>query len=104
MLPDKIFHSSFDHSPIGQYLLAPTEKLEILAVNDVFLSSVSHARAEVEGQPETAPSVLIAVTGYGEAEDLQRSLQSGCDHHLVKPVDYANLNAVLERVNNFNTA
>jgi CheY-like chemotaxis protein len=29
---------------------------------------------------------LIAVTGYGSPEDRAQSLQSGFDHHLVKPV------------------
>jgi two-component system CheB/CheR fusion protein len=35
--------------------------------------------------------VLIALTGYGQQEDLQRSLQAGFDHHLTKPVDPATL-------------
>jgi signal transduction histidine kinase len=30
---------------------------------------------------------LIAVTGYGEARDRSRALESGFDHHLVKPLD-----------------
>ena len=75
MLPDNIFRSSFERSPIGQYLLAPTENLEILAVNDSFLSSVSRTRAEVEGRP------LFAVfpndpNGYADtsAQELGRSI------------------------------
>jgi CheY-like chemotaxis protein len=32
--------------------------------------------------------VIIAVTGYGQPEDRQRSCEAGIDHHLVKPVDY----------------
>ncbi|MFC3460056.1 PAS domain-containing hybrid sensor histidine kinase/response regulator [Massilia haematophila] len=75
MLPDKIFYSSFEHSPIGQCLLAPTRDLEILAVNDAFLSSVSRTRAEVEGRP------LFAVfpndpNDYADtgAQDLARSI------------------------------
>jgi signal transduction histidine kinase/ActR/RegA family two-component response regulator len=51
-----------------------------------------HLRAE----PGTAGAVLIAVTGYGQAEDRQRSRESGFDHHLVKPLDYATLTAILE--------
>jgi PAS domain S-box-containing protein len=35
------------------------------------------------GQPLT----LIAVTGWGQAEDRKRALAAGFDHHLVKPVD-----------------
>jgi two-component system CheB/CheR fusion protein len=30
--------------------------------------------------------LLIALTGYGQAEDRMRSEQAGFDHHLVKPV------------------
>ena len=29
---------------------------------------------------------LIAVTGYGRAEDVQRSREAGFDDHLVKPI------------------
>ncbi len=58
MLNDPIFAASFDHSPIGQYLLAPTDKLDILAVNDAFLRSVSRRREDVLGRPlfEVFPS------------------------------------------------
>jgi PAS domain S-box-containing protein len=38
---------------------------------------------------------MIAVSGYGQDEDLRRSKESGFDHHLVKPVDYNALVAVL---------
>ena len=31
--------------------------------------------------------VLIAVTGYGGAEDRRRALEAGFDTHLVKPID-----------------
>jgi signal transduction histidine kinase/ActR/RegA family two-component response regulator len=40
--------------------------------------------------------VLIAVTGYGQAEDLRRAREAGFDHHLVKPVDFATLEGILE--------
>ena len=39
--------------------------------------------------------VLIAVTGYGLPEDHQRSREAGIDLHLVKPVDPAELLALL---------
>lgn len=32
-------------------------------------------------------TTLIAVTGWGQAEDKERSEEAGFDHHLVKPVD-----------------
>ena len=40
---------------------------------------------------------LIAVTGYGQAEDQERSRQAGFDNHLVKPVDFSELLKVLEK-------
>jgi CheY-like chemotaxis protein len=40
-------------------------------------------------------ALMIAVTGYGQDEDIRRSKESGFDHHLVKPVDYNALMAVL---------
>jgi CheY-like chemotaxis protein len=30
--------------------------------------------------------LLIAISGYGQAEEIQMSLEAGFDHHLIKPV------------------
>jgi signal transduction histidine kinase/CheY-like chemotaxis protein len=38
---------------------------------------------------------IIALTGYGQSEDLQRARDSGFDAHLVKPVDFDVLGAVI---------
>jgi signal transduction histidine kinase/DNA-binding response OmpR family regulator len=43
-------------------------------------------------------ALLIAVTGYGQEEARQRSLQAGFDHHLVKPVDLKVLHELLSRL------
>jgi CheY-like chemotaxis protein len=40
-------------------------------------------------------SILIAMTGYGQAEDRQRSHEAGFDHHLVKPADISALQSLL---------
>lgn len=40
--------------------------------------------------------MIIALTGWGQAEDRQRTKEAGFDHHLVKPVDVAKLNELLE--------
>src|ERR1700755_2094023 len=39
------------------------------------------------GQPETREARLIAVSGYGQQKDRERSAAAGFDLHLVKPVD-----------------
>jgi signal transduction histidine kinase/CheY-like chemotaxis protein len=41
---------------------------------------------------------LVALTGYGQAEDRQRTAAAGFDAHLTKPVDLAELEKVLRRV------
>jgi two-component system CheB/CheR fusion protein len=30
--------------------------------------------------------LLIAISGYGQEEEIQQSLEAGFDHHLIKPV------------------
>jgi CheY-like chemotaxis protein len=40
---------------------------------------------------------FIAVTGYGQASDQAMSRDAGFDHHLVKPVDVAQVQALLDR-------
>ncbi|MGM9486329.1 response regulator [Ideonella sp. YS5] len=40
---------------------------------------------------------LIALTGYGQATDRQRSHEAGFDEHLLKPVDPATLEAMIAR-------
>jgi PAS domain S-box-containing protein len=46
--------------------------------------------------PELARATLIAITGYGQPEDKQKALAAGFDHHLVKPVNTAELTALLQ--------
>jgi signal transduction histidine kinase/DNA-binding response OmpR family regulator len=44
--------------------------------------------------PELNDTLLVAITGYGQEQDLRRSREVGFDHHLVKPVDPATLAAL----------
>lgn len=46
--------------------------------------------------PATQGTTLIAMTGYGQAEDQRRSAAAGFHHHLVKPVEPATLNAIID--------
>jgi len=45
----------------------------------------------LRANPDTQAMRLIALTGYGLAEDQRRVLEAGFDMHLVKPVDIAQL-------------
>jgi two-component system, sensor histidine kinase len=42
------------------------------------------------------PQRLVALTGYGQAEDRERALRAGFDDHLVKPVDPDRLAELLQ--------
>lgn len=46
-------------------------------------------------QPELEGVLLIALTGWGKADDRQRSRKAGFDHHLVKPADLGALESLL---------
>jgi signal transduction histidine kinase/DNA-binding response OmpR family regulator len=41
----------------------------------------------LRNQPHSRDALLIALTGYGEAESRTRSVQAGFDFHMVKPAD-----------------
>ncbi len=45
---------------------------------------------------------IVAVTGWGQAEDRQRSAQAGFDLHLVKPIDEHSLRSALQSGENGN--
>ena len=52
----------------------------------------------LRAQSATGNAVLIALTGYGQAKDRERSELAGFDHHLVKPVEIERLSALLAQV------
>ncbi|WP_244808452.1 ATP-binding protein [Caballeronia zhejiangensis] len=52
----------------------------------------------LRSRPETSGVVLIAVTGYGQENDRQRSAQAGFNHHLVKPLAVDQLAEILAGV------
>ncbi len=49
----------------------------------------------VRALPGMADSMLIAVTGYGQAEDIEAALAAGFDFHMTKPVDTTRLISLL---------
>jgi CheY-like chemotaxis protein len=46
-------------------------------------------------QPQFGKAIIVAVTGYGQAEDRRRTEEAGFDHHLTKPVDPAALESLV---------
>jgi CheY-like chemotaxis protein len=48
--------------------------------------------------PGLAGVVLVAMTGFSEADDVRRAKDAGFDHHLVKPADPAAVEKLLAGV------
>jgi len=72
---------------------------------DVFLLDIglpeidgNELARRLHAQPETAGSVLIAVSGYGQEQDKRAAREAGFRHHLVKPVDFDQLAELLASV------
>jgi len=72
---------------------------------DVFLLDIglpeidgNELARRLHAQPETAGSVLIAVSGYGQEQDKRAAREAGFRHHLVKPVDFDQLAELLAGV------
>jgi CheY-like chemotaxis protein len=49
----------------------------------------------IRARTEHSAALLIALTGWGQEQDHERSRAAGFDHHLVKPVDIGKLHDLL---------
>ena len=45
------------------------------------------AASRIRQQPWGRAMVLVALTGWGQADDRRKSANAGFNHHLVKPID-----------------
>jgi CheY-like chemotaxis protein len=50
------------------------------------MNGLEVARRLRAAQP-SRPTLLVAITGFGQEEDRRRTAEAGFDHHLVKPID-----------------
>jgi two-component system, sensor histidine kinase len=49
----------------------------------------------LRGNPALATTRLIALTGYGQAEDVRQAIEAGFDAHVTKPINLDQLMALL---------
>lgn len=81
---------------IGMVEQSPTDIL-LLDIGLPDMDGYELAR-QVRALPQTANAILVALTGYGQPADRERSLAAGFNHHLTKPVDASALLRLLGSV------
>jgi signal transduction histidine kinase/CheY-like chemotaxis protein len=88
-----------EHSP-HRALARAKETAPQVCLLDIGLPDMDGAELarRLRALPETAPALQVAVTGYGQDSDRARTRDAGFDHHLVKPIDLDQLQALLEGV------
>ncbi len=94
-------------SIVGQTVTTSRDGLDALAqfeqfgpevvVLDIGLPGLNgyEVARRIRAMTTTPPPVLVALTGWGQEEDRRRTVEAGFDHHLVKPVDFNALKALL---------
>ncbi len=53
---------------------------------------------EIQDNPDLRPACLVAVTGFGQELDRVQTKLLGFDHHLLKPVHFQELEALVRSV------
>lgn len=56
------------------------------------------ATRRIRQMPSGEEIFIVAVTGWGQPDDKQRSAEAGCSAHMTKPVDFATLEKLLAEI------
>lgn len=95
---------------LGNDVTTAHDGLEAVAAADAFRPDVVlmdiglprldglEATRRIREQPWGRQMTIVALTGWGQDNDRQQSKQAGCDGHLVKPVDLADLEQFLDSI------
>ena len=69
-----------------------------IVISDIAMPEISgHQLArQIRNLPLDRQPILVALTGYGQEDDRQASLDAGFDLHVTKPIDVATLKALLQ--------
>ena len=69
-----------------------------IVISDIAMPEISgHQLArKIRSLPLARQPILVALTGYGQEDDRQASLDAGFDLHVTKPIDVATLKALLQ--------
>jgi len=92
----------------GHEVKTVTDAMQALACLDAFAPQVAiidiglpgmngyELAAGIRANRSLPKPLLIALTGYGQAEDFDRSRDAGFDHHFVKPAEMQAIQAVID--------
>ena len=90
-------HEVFTAGNVANALeIVSRETVDVL-VSDIGLPDASGYEL-MERARSIQPLVGIALSGFGTAEDVTQAIESGFAHHLIKPVDFNRLEAVLAQL------
>ncbi len=69
--------------------------------SDICMPDISgyELATQIRSNPHLKNSLLVALTGNGQPEDIRHALESGFDRHIVKPVDADTLQKVFDEWN-----
>ena len=87
-------HTAFDGAEAVEAAAALRPDIILLDIGLPKLNGYEAAR-QIREQQSDKSLVLVALTGWGQAEDHRRSEAAGFNAHLVKPVDLAALTKLL---------
>jgi signal transduction histidine kinase/ActR/RegA family two-component response regulator len=92
-------HATIEHSASAALARAAADPPDVCLL-DIGLPEVDgyELARRLRAQAAGRCPYLVAVTGYGQAQDRERTQQAGFDHHLVKPADTAALARLLDQL------
>jgi CheY-like chemotaxis protein len=92
----------------GHEVKTVTDAMQALACLDAFAPDVAiidiglpgmngyELAAGIRAHRTLPKPLLIALTGYGQSEDFDRSREAGFDHHFVKPAEISAIQAAID--------
>ena len=71
-------------------LQAVDETMPDIIVMDLGMPSMDgyEAARQIRGKPGSQDVLMIALTGWGQSDARQRTIEAGFDHHMIKPVNF----------------
>jgi len=92
------------HDGVEALQVAPIARPHLVFL-DIGLPKLDGYEVVKKLRPSIDPkTIFVALTGYGQSTDRQRALDAGFDQHLVKPVEFAQLDALMQEAMRLNAA